>query len=1019
MGNASSTRKRVKVDDQYTRPQGLYPDRERDVDAKKLRRLILDGKLAPCFPGREEPHLDLEECPICFLHYPSLNRSRCCGKGICTECFLQMKSPIASRPTQCPFCKTPGYAVEHGGPKDAALKELEKAEEQHIIEAKIRMQQEEQAKAEERARKREKDLAEGRVPDPPSPTLFPASPPTFPAFPPPASTQSPQSVNTPPQTRSQSAQPGHGSSERSGSGGGRRRSSLNRRVSAIEPDNLWFRAGSAQGSGSNSRRTSGRGAESDPSATTAADFLQQLLASAAESRANVVVTPVEARANRDEAGEGGEGPSPILRAMARRGNAETDVDLDDVMLNEAIWLSLQEEEDRQRRTSQGPSNPGPATGGSPDQAAAAVAGSGAQSPVYEDPDEAAASELAKAIAASLEESAAWGTRTGGVAEGSPESVGSVPNPREGSGLTGNRPEGFGRVSGSGEGAVGGRGLDCSLHREALGVVVNTGRELSPALDAAAGQRVESSATGAAAGADGEESSLTSQTLALDSVTDFHMANRNGAEQPRGVAAYHTNADGAGQIEAGNTEGLLRKRETRSSGRGSGAAGSSAGPLDFETSAEPSSGVTSADVTGLGSLTSDGNRRDLAESRERLPMMGQLRPDSVYRSLGNAESDGGKSEGGLVSSAIGPVEPLSLAQLMARKSRVEPSSGEGSNRVAGQDEGGRASVWKSVATSLEPTKLEFALEGAPWSEMGAYNERAVERESGFHESSPESRGRGFRSSEAEEGGSGIWLSESETMAETEGRSQERQDETSRVWDAGQRREQFTLENAPWVGLESSGGFASTNPFVGLAESDSQEKSRTAGRLSGEAWAEPARPAGSLLASQVAHSSSSLLAKPEGVLGDLYPPLSDGLQGTGEQKAGGEAGSHKRRARSLSGSGSSAFGEACSPVYSPVKYPPPRPPNSTPGSDDAREVAGVHRRSLSSKETSTSVVHERFGKVEGTRSSVGADSNQHVGSDALFEQQLAAAIAMSLAQTEADDERRKEHEAFEREAFAVAP
>lgn len=45
MGNASSARKRVKVDDQFTRTQGLYPDRERDVDAKKLRRLILDGEI--------------------------------------------------------------------------------------------------------------------------------------------------------------------------------------------------------------------------------------------------------------------------------------------------------------------------------------------------------------------------------------------------------------------------------------------------------------------------------------------------------------------------------------------------------------------------------------------------------------------------------------------------------------------------------------------------------------------------------------------------------------------------------------------------------------------------------------------------------------------------------------------------------------------------------------------------------------------------------------------------------------
>ncbi|KAG9147785.1 hypothetical protein Leryth_026912 [Lithospermum erythrorhizon] len=51
----------------------------------KSLQLILGSKLAPCYPGDEENGLDLEECPICFLHYPSLNRSRCCTKGICTE----------------------------------------------------------------------------------------------------------------------------------------------------------------------------------------------------------------------------------------------------------------------------------------------------------------------------------------------------------------------------------------------------------------------------------------------------------------------------------------------------------------------------------------------------------------------------------------------------------------------------------------------------------------------------------------------------------------------------------------------------------------------------------------------------------------------------------------------------------------------------------------------------------------------------------------------------------------------
>lgn len=53
------------VDEKYTRPQGLY--QHKDVDQKKLRKLILDSKLAPCFPGDDDCGCDLEECPICFL----------------------------------------------------------------------------------------------------------------------------------------------------------------------------------------------------------------------------------------------------------------------------------------------------------------------------------------------------------------------------------------------------------------------------------------------------------------------------------------------------------------------------------------------------------------------------------------------------------------------------------------------------------------------------------------------------------------------------------------------------------------------------------------------------------------------------------------------------------------------------------------------------------------------------------------------------------------------------------------
>ncbi|KAJ0241530.1 E3 ubiquitin-protein ligase DA2 [Hirschfeldia incana] len=152
MGNKLVGRKRQVVEERYTKPQGLYVNT--DVDIKKLRKLIVESKLAPCYPGDDESCHDLEECPICFLYYPSLNRSRCCMKSICTECFLQMKNPNSARPTQCPFCKTPNYAVEYRGVKTKEEKGMEQVEEQRVIEAKIRMRQKEMQDDEEKMQKR-------------------------------------------------------------------------------------------------------------------------------------------------------------------------------------------------------------------------------------------------------------------------------------------------------------------------------------------------------------------------------------------------------------------------------------------------------------------------------------------------------------------------------------------------------------------------------------------------------------------------------------------------------------------------------------------------------------------------------------------------------------------------------------------------------------------------------------------------------------------------------------------------
>ncbi|KAF9971976.1 SNF1-interacting protein [Actinomortierella ambigua] len=54
------------------------------------------------------------ECPICFLYYPrNINRTRCCDKPICTECFVQIKRHESS-PTEtpaCPYCVEPHFGV--------------------------------------------------------------------------------------------------------------------------------------------------------------------------------------------------------------------------------------------------------------------------------------------------------------------------------------------------------------------------------------------------------------------------------------------------------------------------------------------------------------------------------------------------------------------------------------------------------------------------------------------------------------------------------------------------------------------------------------------------------------------------------------------------------------------------------------------------------------------------------------------------------------------------------------------
>jgi hypothetical protein len=148
-------KKTPSMDPALTRPRGLYDTR--DVDLRKLKRLIVAGKLAPCYAAEEardpdedpasgaddsESRPELEECPICFLGYPCLNRSKCCASSICTECFLQVKAPEPRLTPRCPFCKTPGYSVRFKGKKTASERATEAEEEASVAAARERFRAE-------------------------------------------------------------------------------------------------------------------------------------------------------------------------------------------------------------------------------------------------------------------------------------------------------------------------------------------------------------------------------------------------------------------------------------------------------------------------------------------------------------------------------------------------------------------------------------------------------------------------------------------------------------------------------------------------------------------------------------------------------------------------------------------------------------------------------------------------------------------------------------------------------------
>lgn len=149
MGNGV---KKEAIDSKYLKPNGLYT---LEWDLKVVKKLILDRKIAPFFPGKESAsENDTEECPICYLNFAGgLNRTKCCKKGICTECHLMIKKPTGE--PSCPFCNRTGYSVIFTGPLSKEERDQEFKEQQKVVELQIKMRQEEQEKDREREKQRE------------------------------------------------------------------------------------------------------------------------------------------------------------------------------------------------------------------------------------------------------------------------------------------------------------------------------------------------------------------------------------------------------------------------------------------------------------------------------------------------------------------------------------------------------------------------------------------------------------------------------------------------------------------------------------------------------------------------------------------------------------------------------------------------------------------------------------------------------------------------------------------------
>jgi len=153
------SKKATIVEDPSLRPKGDFNVSD-DVYAK-AKELVLDGTIAPFEDGIDSDETsDLDTCSICYLGFPALNLTKCCGNGICSNCFFCVKTSRYEREevpstkpkklrhlllANCPYCKSKPFEICFTGAKSIEEKQREREEALRVEEA-LRRKREEDGK---------------------------------------------------------------------------------------------------------------------------------------------------------------------------------------------------------------------------------------------------------------------------------------------------------------------------------------------------------------------------------------------------------------------------------------------------------------------------------------------------------------------------------------------------------------------------------------------------------------------------------------------------------------------------------------------------------------------------------------------------------------------------------------------------------------------------------------------------------------------------------------------------------